>query len=299
MAFSQRLMVWSKCRPAPLALSRSSALPQHRRPVTKACIRLQSTIQVEPPRRSFLGRSIRLTLYTAVILVSGISAGLGLSLYTLPPQARSILWTIFNHNPTSAETLLIYKPDDPDEKAIDEALRHLPLVTELRQNPSYTESRPALKIPEPIRPTNLTGGTLAGPGRIAVPPLVFADGGHSSFTFLHLGHQLCGHPGILHGGLLATLLDENLARCCFPSLPKKVGVTANLKIDYRKPAPAGNNYVIKAETIKVEGRKAWVKGWIEGVEGDLKGVKMVEAEALFIQPKGLGPISALLKDRYT
>ena len=62
-------------------------------------------------------------------------------------------------------------------------------------------------------------------------------------------------------------------------------MTANLKIDYRKPALAGQNYVIKAETVHVEGRKALVRGWMEGLEGDLKGVKVVEAEALFVQPK--------------
>jgi hypothetical protein len=30
-------------------------------------------------------------------------------------------------------------------------------------------------------------------------------------TVVHLGKALCGHDGIIHGGLLATLLDEVLA----------------------------------------------------------------------------------------
>jgi acyl-coenzyme A thioesterase PaaI-like protein len=29
---------------------------------------------------------------------------------------------------------------------------------------------------------------------------------------LHLGRALCGHDGIVHGGLLATVFDESLAR---------------------------------------------------------------------------------------
>lgn len=29
---------------------------------------------------------------------------------------------------------------------------------------------------------------------------------------LHLGRALCGHDGIVHGGLLATVFDETLAR---------------------------------------------------------------------------------------
>jgi acyl-coenzyme A thioesterase PaaI-like protein len=29
---------------------------------------------------------------------------------------------------------------------------------------------------------------------------------------VHVGRGLCGHDGIVHGGLLATLLDEGLGR---------------------------------------------------------------------------------------
>ena len=31
-------------------------------------------------------------------------------------------------------------------------------------------------------------------------------------VLIHVGRGLCGHDGIIHGGLLATLLDETLAR---------------------------------------------------------------------------------------
>ena len=32
------------------------------------------------------------------------------------------------------------------------------------------------------------------------------------WIFIHVGRALCGHEGVVHGGLLATLLDESLAR---------------------------------------------------------------------------------------
>ncbi len=92
--------------------------------------------------------------------------------------------------------------------------------------------------------------------------------------------------GIIHGGLLATLLDEGLARCGFSALPNKIGVTANLNIDYRNPAPAGSYVVLKAETTKVEGRKVWVKGRIELLGDTVKpGKLLAEAEGLFVEPK--------------
>ncbi|KAJ8602908.1 hypothetical protein MRB53_042292 [Persea americana] len=136
----------------------------------------------------------------------------------------------------------------------------------LRATLGMKESRPHLKIPVGMRPHNLTGGVLLGEGMIEVPPLVFADN-EAELPSLHsisyLGKSLCGHPGIIHGGMLATMLDEGLARACFPALPNKVGVTASLKVDYRVPCPAESYVVLKAYTTKVEGRKAWVKGWIE------------------------------------
>lgn len=102
----------------------------------------------------------------------------------------------------------------------------------------------------------------------------------------YLGTDLCGHVGIVHGGLLATLLDEGLARCGFAALPNKIGVTASLTINYKKPTPAGSFVVLKAETVKVEGRKVWVKGRIELLgETEEPGQVLVEAEGLFIEPK--------------
>ncbi|KAK5734863.1 hypothetical protein LTR17_008635 [Elasticomyces elasticus] len=160
----------------------------------------------------------------------------------------------FVNPPTDAETLTLYEPSTASAIEVNDHIINHPLSVKLRTEKAMTESRPHLKIPVAMRPHNLTGGTLLGE---------------------------------VHGGLLATLLDEGLARACFPALPNKVGVTASLKIDYRVPCPAGSYIVLKAQTTKVEGRKAWVKGWIELLGDDEgEGTKLVEAEALFIEPKG-------------
>ena len=111
-------------------------------------------------------------------------------------------------------------------------------------------------------------------------------GGKSSVTIAYLGKDLCGHPGIIHGGLLAIVLDEGMAGCCFAALPNKVGLTASLTLNYKKPVPANTYVCIRATTTKVEGRKAWVEGRIESLVG--KGetpVVYVEASSLFIEPR--------------
>ncbi len=170
---------------------------------------------------------------------------------------------------------------------VDDFIRNHQLAQALRDNPDFTESRPHMKVPEALRSHSLTGGTLIGPGKILVPPFVWSEkGGKSLVSISYLGPDLCGHPGVIHGGLLATILDEGLARCCFPALPNKVGMTANLNINYRKPAPAGAFVVLRAKTVKVEGRKAWVEGHIETLtEKGQDPVILVEASALFIEPK--------------
>ena len=189
--------------------------------------------------------------------------------------------------PTDAETLKLFSPTDHLSEEVERVIREHPLTNALRSNPRFTESRPHLKIPELLRKYSLTAGTLAGPGRVVVPPYFWSEeGGKSMTSIIYIGTQVCGHPGVIHGGMLATLLDEGLAACCFPALPNKIAMTANLNINYRKPAPAGSFLVLKAKTTKVEGRKAWVEGQIETLvgEGETPAV-LVEASALFIEPR--------------
>src|SRR2546428_9835161 len=49
----------------------------------------------------------------------------------------------------------------------------------------------------------------------------------------NLGHQ--GFPGVLHGGIIATLLDETMGRT--GALRRKWLITGKLAIRYRLPAP--------------------------------------------------------------
>jgi len=178
-------------------------------------------------------------------------------------------------------------PSDPREQsaqqlAVEERVLQHPVALEYRQKADFEESRAYDAYPVQYRAGSLTVGTLSGPGKVTVWPLLFNEkSGKSIVSILHLGNYVCGHPGIVHGGLLATLLDEGLARCCFPALPNKIAVTANLNIDFRAPTKADSVVVLRATTTKVEGRKAWVEGTIEGEDGTV----LVQAKALYIEPK--------------
>ena len=114
-------------------------------------------------------------------------------------------------------------PPDPDlpetqayVAALEEQLQNLPILRKHRANEdpeAWYEARPYQYLPEELRLNNLTAGALHGAGRLALPPLVRARWDESEgFIVVHVGRGLCGHDGIVHGGLLATLLDEALAR---------------------------------------------------------------------------------------
>jgi acyl-coenzyme A thioesterase PaaI-like protein len=66
---------------------------------------------------------------------------------------------------------------------------------------------------------------------------------------LHIGRDVCGQHEFVHDGLLTTIVDESLARCCFPALPNRIGVTANLNIDFLKQIPADSYLLVKVRTI--------------------------------------------------
>ena len=216
------------------------------------------------------------------------AAWLALALGSAAAGAGAVLLSTINFIAyTDAESLAKFEPATGRQREIEEHIAGHALTKALRAKPHFTESRPTLKVHEAYRSSSLTAGALTGPGRLEVPPFVWQeDGGKSLVSIAYLGRELCGYPGMVHGGLLATLLDEGLARCCFPALPSKIGMTANLTVNYRRPSPAGSFVVLRARTVKVDGRKAWVEGRIETLASNGEPpVVLVEATALMVEPK--------------
>ncbi len=85
-------------------------------------------------------------------------------------------------------------------------------------------------------------------------------------------HQ--GWAGVVHGGILATLLDEIMNQALYPTVGPVV--TAQMSVRYRKPAPTG-------ESLRVCGRVTGGRG------------KLHEAEAEVVLPDGTVAASATAK----
>ncbi|WP_367320348.1 PaaI family thioesterase [Streptomyces sp. HUAS ZL42] len=90
-------------------------------------------------------------------------------------------------------------------------------------------------------------------------------------------HQ--GAPGLAHGGVLATALDETLGSLNW--LLRTIAVTGRLETDFVRPVPVGTALYLEAEVTAVSGRKIYSRatGRIGGPEGPVA----VRADALFIE----------------
>ncbi|CAJ0926753.1 12673_t:CDS:2, partial [Entrophospora sp. SA101] len=154
------------------------------------------------------------------------------------------------------------------------------LVNRLLNDPSYIHNM-GYDILKPDRKTkHLTANTLQGKGKFIMRPIVFYSSEKmESIMFLHVGNDLCGHDGVIHGGLLSTIMDEGLTITVIPSLPDKNGATAFLHVNFRKPCKANQILVCKCKVTKIEGRKGFVEGRLETFD---EGVVLVDANALFI-----------------
>lgn len=88
-----------------------------------------------------------------------------------------------------------------------------------------------------------------------------------------------GYPGIVHGGIVAAMLDEVASRTVFRGDPPRIVVTARLSIRYRKPVPINILLRLSGRVIEDKGKVITVAGEILG-PGD---VLLAEAEAVLFE----------------
>ena len=118
-----------------------------------------------------------------------------------------------------------------------------------------------------------------GPGNPVAPPMVAdqtPDGRAEGRVTLGKPHE--GPPGLVHGGVVATLLDHVLARAVRAA--GRGGLTATLTVTYRRPVPLGVALLATAELGAVDGRRTTAHARL--VAEDDSGTTLAEAEGLFV-----------------
>jgi len=94
-----------------------------------------------------------------------------------------------------------------------------------------------------------------------------------------LGEQYQGYPGIVHGGIVAAMLDEVTGRACMGnSKQPRFMFTARLEIRYRRHIPVGKPLRLVGRASKIRETSAKASGAIYDSEGNL----LAESDALLV-----------------
>jgi acyl-coenzyme A thioesterase PaaI-like protein len=88
-------------------------------------------------------------------------------------------------------------------------------------------------------------------------------------------HQ--GFPGVVHGGLISTLLDETMGRT--PLISRTWVMTGRLEVRYRQPVPTGQRLTVSAWLTKSRRGAFESRGEVRLDDGTL----LADARGLFIK----------------
>jgi uncharacterized protein (TIGR00369 family) len=92
-----------------------------------------------------------------------------------------------------------------------------------------------------------------------------------------VGENYTGLPGYLHGGIIATLLDEAMSKSL--RVLGKRAMTRNMEVDYLRPVPSGVPIRIEGRVVRSEQRKVWAEGRILNAHGTV----LAHGKGLFIE----------------
>lgn len=105
------------------------------------------------------------------------------------------------------------------------------------------------------------------------------DESGAAFATLAIDEVFAGYPGVIHGGILSTLLDEVMAKAVIHH--GKTAVTARMSVAYRRFLRSGQTVTIKGWITKAKSRTLTTAATIS----DKSGI-YAEAEAIFVVPRG-------------
>ena len=233
------------------------------------------------PRRRLVPRLI----FATAFLLLGISTGASLRLLVNPPT-----------------------PPEPDTHADELATRQIreqaaqlapkveALLTETSDGAVWESWDAYESLTPEHKAQHISAGALRGMRGVGAYQRVWHNPATGEFaSLIYFGPATAGWPGVVHGGLLATILDESCGRAAFKQWGGKGGLTAKLELDYRRMTMANHFYLVmvrprtERELPEEERGKRHYKCFVQAKIHDLvKQEVTVEAEALFIASKKEG-----------
>ncbi|GAB7347868.1 hypothetical protein MBLNU459_g5397t1 [Dothideomycetes sp. NU459] len=191
----------------------------------------------------------------------------------------------------------------------------IPWCSRLLAQPGLRIHAPSSRTPKPsTTEDSLFAETLRSTrtvsAALAFYPRPAASDAHvgSAATLLALGDGLNGHPAVLHGGVVAAVLDEamgvllsvdaDLAHVRAVATGHAVGehpdgigaYTAELNVRYLLPVRTPGVLLARARVVRREGRKIWIRAVVsqksgQATELDGQMLECAVGEALFVEPR--------------
>jgi uncharacterized protein (TIGR00369 family) len=97
----------------------------------------------------------------------------------------------------------------------------------------------------------------------------------------------CGYPNVVHGGVVASAIDECMAWAATREF-KRMSVTGQLTVRYIKRTPGDRPLTVCAEVTKANRRVTYAQGWIQDEQGTVYArgegsfLPLTEEDTLFI-----------------
>jgi uncharacterized protein (TIGR00369 family) len=86
-----------------------------------------------------------------------------------------------------------------------------------------------------------------------------------------------GAPGCVHGGIIATMLDEAMSKSALAR--GLTAMTRQMEIEYLRPVPSGEPLRLEGRLLRSEGRKHWTEARILAASGRV----LAQGKGLFIE----------------
>jgi acyl-coenzyme A thioesterase PaaI-like protein len=99
------------------------------------------------------------------------------------------------------------------------------------------------------------------------------------------GSRYQGYPGMLHGGVIATLVDATMTQCLFAR--GIMAYTAKLQLRYRHPVRVGSEAIVQARIVADHHPAYQLEASVE-----VDGSTCVTARASFMVPADAGQCTA-------
>ncbi|AMD21998.1 HGL342Cp [Eremothecium sinecaudum] len=188
--------------------------------------------------------------------IFGATFGLGYLASRFFTYSDLAAWLLYDKLPVSEERITRY------EGSLLNRAADLPITKELIGT-GYMQV-----FPDRNENDVLVNKTLKSPGAITIDPLFFFNPTTKSVVGIyHLGMKLTGYPLVVHGGILATVLEDQIREAAKVITGSAVQPANDLEISYKFPTIANQFVIIKTTDFNQLGDTANLEATILNQSG--------------------------------